>query len=324
MGLYNVWLKKIANHGVSTGVTQRMYQMTSDTAPYSAAVAYSLQLVQTFPAELSAGPKLMRRLRKDFVEMIREQVEFRELLFQMTSRDLLLRYKQTVMGLGWALLTPLLNTLIFSIVFMRVAPVETRVPYPLFAYCGLLVWNFTASALRFATTSLTSNTNLVTKVYFPREIFPLSAVAVSLVDFAVASTVLVAMMAYYHVAPTPAVALLPLIVIVQAAFTVAMALILSMANLFYRDVKYLFEVILTVWMFASAVVYPADNMQGIVGTLIRGNPMTAIVDAYRNVLLYGRPPEPVSFASVALFSLGFLPAAWLLFHRSEFQFAENI
>src|SRR3954471_6289021 len=140
----------------------------------------------------------MRSVRHMLREIIHEQIEFRELLFQMTSRDLLLRYKQTAMGFAWALLSPLLNTLIFSAVFMRVAPVETRVPYPLFAYCGLLAWNLTASALRFAVTSLTANTNLVTKVYFPREIFPFSAVAVSLVDFAVASTVLIAMMVYTH------------------------------------------------------------------------------------------------------------------------------
>src|SRR5205085_12141904 len=151
--------------------------------------------------------------------------------------DLRLRYKQTAMGFGWALLMPLLNTAIFSVVFMRVAPVHTRVAYPLFAYCGLLVWNFTASSLRFAVTSLTSNTNLVTKVYFPREIFPFSAVAVSIVDFGVAASVLVAMMIYYGVVPTPALALLPLIVVSQAAFTAALALFLSMANLFYRDVK---------------------------------------------------------------------------------------
>ncbi|PYR62588.1 MAG: phosphate ABC transporter permease, partial [Acidobacteria bacterium] len=149
----------------------------------------------------------MQRLRNDFQEMIREQFEFRELLIQMTARDLLLRYKQTAMGLGWALLSPTLNTIIFSVIFMRVAPVDTRVPYPLFAYCGLLAWNFTASALRFAVTSLTANTNMVTKVYFPREIFPFSAVAVSLVDFAVAATVLAAMMMYYHVAPTATVLL---------------------------------------------------------------------------------------------------------------------
>jgi ABC-type polysaccharide/polyol phosphate export permease len=263
-------------------------------------------------------------MANDLREMVLEQFEFRELLYQMIARDLVLRYKQTAMGFGWALLMPLLNTAIFSIVFMRIAPVRTRVPYPLFAFCGLLVWNFTASALRVAVTVLTANTNLVTKVYFPREIFPFSAVAVSLVDFAVASTVLVAMMAYYHVAPGFTLALLPAIIVVQAAFTTAMALLLSMANLFYRDVKYLFEVVLTVWMFASAVVYPVEGVGGWAGTLIRVNPMTALVEAYRNVLLYGAPPDPVSFGSTAALSALLLPAAWLLFHRSEFAFAEHI
>ena len=267
---------------------------------------------------------LIRSVRSALREVIHEQVEFRELLFQMTSRDLLLRYKQTAMGFGWAVLMPLLNTAIFSIVFMRVAPVHTRVPYPLFAYCGLLVWNFTASALRFAVTSLTANTNLVTKVYFPREIFPFSAVAVSLVDYAVAATVLVAMMAYYGIAPTSALLLLPTIVAVQVMFTAALALLLSMANLFYRDVKYLFDIALTVWMFASAVVYPVDGITGWLGTLIRANPMTAIVDAYRSVLLYGTVPDLVSFGSVAALAIVLLPFAWLLFHRCEFQFAENI
>jgi len=267
---------------------------------------------------------LIRSVRSALREVIHEQVEFRELLFQMTSRDLLLRYKQTAMGFGWAVLMPLLNTAIFSIVFMRVAPVHTRVPYPLFAYCGLLVWNFTASALRFAVTSLTANTNLVTKVYFPREIFPFSAVAVSLVDYAVAATVLVAMMAYYGIAPTSALLLLPTIVAVQVMFTAALALLLSMANLFYRDVKYLFDIALTVWMFASAVVYPVDGITGWLGTLIRANPMTAIVDAYRSVLLYGTVPDLVSFGSVTALTIFLLPFAWLLFHRCEFQFAENI
>jgi ABC-type polysaccharide/polyol phosphate export permease len=204
----------------------------------------------------------MRIVPNALKEVIDEQVEFRELLVQMASRDLRLRYKQSAMGFGWAVLTPLLNTAIFSIVFMRIAPIETPVPYPLFAYCGLTAWNFTASALRFAVTSLTANTNLVTKVYFPREIFPFSAVAVSLVDHAIAAIVLVGMMAYYGVAPSSALILLPTIVAVQVMFTAALALLLAMANLFYRDVKYLFDVMLTVWMFASAVVYPVEGLTG--------------------------------------------------------------
>jgi len=266
----------------------------------------------------------MKRLRNDILEMVHEQFEFRELLVQMTTRDLLLRYKQTVMGLGWALLSPTLNTIIFSVIFMRVAPVDTRVPYPLFAYCGLLAWNFTASALRFAVTSLTANTNMVTKVYFPREIFPFSAVAVSLVDFAVAATVLIAIMMYYHVAPTATVLLLPAVVAVQAIFTLALALMLSMANLFYRDVKYIFELVLNVWMFASAIVYPVDAIGGVAGMVIRANPMTAVVEAYRHVLLYGTPPDPLSFGSAAILSVVLLPTTWVVFHRSEFRFAENI
>lgn len=266
----------------------------------------------------------MQRLGRDLWEMAHEQFEFRELLYQIATRDLLLRYKQTAMGFAWALLMPLLNTAIFSVIFMRVAPIDTPTPYPLFAYCGLLVWNFTASSLRFAVTSLTANTNLVTKVYFPREIFPFSAVAVALVDFAVAAIVLVAMMIYYSVPVTTALFLLPAVIVVQTLFTAALSLLLAMANLFYRDVKYLFDVVLTVWMFASGVVYPADTLHGTLGLLIRANPMTAIVEAYRSVLLYGNAPDPVWFASVTALSLLLLPASWLLFHRCEFQFAENI
>ena len=265
----------------------------------------------------------MHRLSSDFHEIVREQIEFRELLYQITSRDLLLRYKQTAMGFAWALLFPVLNTVIFSAVFTRIAPVSTPVPYPLFAYCGLLVWNFSASALRFAVVSLTGNSNLVTTVYFPREIFPFAAIAVALVDFLVGSLLLLAMMGYYGVTPTTALVALPLVVGAQVAFTAALALLLSMANLFYRDVKYLFEVMLTVWMFASAVVYPSRGLTGWLGAVVRGNPMTAIVEAYRSVLLEGRAPDP-AFAWMAAATVALLPVAWLVFHRLEFQFAERI
>src|SRR5947208_15333374 len=104
--------------------------------------------------------------------MLSEQVHYRELLYQMTRRDLLLRYKQTVMRFGWAIFMPLVNTVVFSVIFTRVAPINVGIPYPLFAYCGLFTWNFFASSLRFSVSSLTANANLVTKVYFPREIFP--------------------------------------------------------------------------------------------------------------------------------------------------------
>jgi lipopolysaccharide transport system permease protein len=272
---------------------------------------------------MTAGGGLSR-LAGDVKEIVGEQYEFRELLYQMTRRDLLLRYKQTIMGFGWAIFMPLVNTAVFSVIFTRVAPLETNLPYPVFAYCGLLAWNFSASSFRFAVTSLTSNASLVTKVYFPREIFPISAVAVSLVDFAVGSTLLVGLMIYYQVMPTAATLALPWVLIVHVMFTLSISLLLAMANLFYRDVKYLFELVITVWMFLSAVLYPVNQIGGITGTIMALNPMTPILEGYRDVLLRGRVPEPTVFLSTTAISALLLVVAWIVFHRAEYEFAENV
>jgi ABC-type polysaccharide/polyol phosphate export permease len=131
-------------------------------------------------------------------------------------------------------------------------------------------------------------------------------------------------MAYYHVMPTAALLLLPVVIVVSVAFTAGMALILAMANLFYRDVKYLFEVVITLWMFATSVVYPVASVGGRLGLLLAVNPMTQIVEAYRAVLIYGQPPDPVGFGATAALSFTVLMFGWLVFHRAEFTFAENI
>ena len=269
-------------------------------------------------------PAVLSRLAGDFKEIVGEQYEFRELLYQMTRRDLLLRYKQTVMGFGWAIFMPLVNTAVFSVIFTRVAPLEMDMPYPLFAYCGLLCWNFSASSFRFAVTSLTSNSSLVTKVYFPREIFPISAVAVSVIDFAVGSTVLIALMIYYRVMPTAALLALPWVLVTHLLFTLSVSLVLAMANLFYRDVKYLFELVLTIWMFMSAVLYPVSQVGGVAGKIMAFNPMTPILEAYRDVLLRGRLPDPVPFLITTVGSALLLVIAWVIFHRAEYEFAENV
>lgn len=266
----------------------------------------------------------MSRLGTDVLEMLGELATYRELLYQMTRRDLLLRYKQTAMGVGWAMLMPLTNTAVFSVIFTQVAPMKTEVPYPLFAYLGLIAWNFTSGSLRFAVNSLTSNTQLVTKVYFPREVFPFSQVIVSLVDFGVSSLVLVALMLYYGVAPSVYVAFLPVILAVHVLLTGAFALFLAMANLFFRDVKYVFEVVIVVAMFSTSAVYPPDKLQGHLGTLIAANPMTIIIEAYRGVILYGQMPPLVPFALTALVAVVLFAWSWLVFHRAEFRFAENI
>jgi ABC-type polysaccharide/polyol phosphate export permease len=265
----------------------------------------------------------MRRLFAEVCEMLHEQVEYRELLVQMTKRDLMLRYKQTLMGFGWAVFMPLVNTAVFSVIFTRVALIDTPVPYPVFAFCGLWVWNFFASSLRFSVTSLTSNINLVSKVYFPREIFPFSSVLVCLIDFLVGSVVLAALMVWYGIPVGVQLLWLPVVLVVHVAFTMAIAVWLSRANLFYRDVKYLFEVAISVWMFATSVLYPLDRISERTGTWLLLNPMTPIVDAYRAVLLLNEPP-PVDLAWAAALAVGGLVVAWVSFHRSEFEFAENV
>ena len=260
----------------------------------------------------------------EFKEMLGEQLAYRELLGQMAFRDLLLRYKQTVMGFGWAVFMPLINTAVFSVIFTRVAKIETPVPYPLFAFSGLLFWNFFASSLRFSVVCLTGNSNLVQKVYFPREIFPFSAIFVCLVDLAVGALVLIGLMVYYRTPVGSVMLLLPVILGIHIMFTAGVALFLAMSNLFYRDVKYLFEVLITVWMFATAVVYPLRGVQGALGAVLALNPMTQIIEAYRDVLLYGQLPALLPLALTAVVSAGVLAASWLMFHRAEFTFAENI
>jgi len=256
-------------------------------------------------------------------ELLAEQWEYRELLVRMTARDLMLRYKQTVMGFGWAVFMPLVNTAIFSVIFTRVTTVDVGVPYPVYAFSGLVAWNFFASSLRFAVSSLTSNPSLVTKIYFPREIFPFSAVLVSLVDLAVALVVLGALMAWYQVPIGWSAAALPVVVLAAVLFTAASALVISMANLFYRDVKYLFEIVIAMWMFATSVVYPVGRVGGRLGALLALNPMTPLVEAFRAVLIGRELPGP-DFAVMFVFSALFLAVAWAAFHAAEFDFAENL
>ena len=263
------------------------------------------------------------RLSSDVSEMLSEQMEYRELLYQMTLRDLIVRYKQSVMGFGWAVFMPLVNTALFSVIFTQVTQLKTDVPYPLFAYTGLMFWNCFASSLRFCVGSLSSNATLVTKIYFPREILPFSSILVCLVDLGVSATILIGLMVYYGFAPKATLAFVPVILIVQIVFTAGIGLIISMANLFLRDVKYLFEVVLTVWMFATSVVYPIDNLGGKLGLLLKLNPMTPIIDGYRATILRGELPAPLPFAVATIVAFATLGAGWLMFHRAEFRFAES-
>ncbi len=248
---------------------------------------------------------------------IAELREARELLWSFVRRDLIVRYRNALFGVGWAVASPVLQMLVFAVIFTRVVRVETGMPYPLFVFSGLVAWTLTASALRAATTSLSGNAALVAKVYFPRAVLPVAAVVVAVADFCVALPLLGAMMAWYDVGLAPAALLLPLVIAVQLAFTVGVALALAAANLYWRDVRYVFEVAVTVWMFATAVVYPLRGLEGALGAAFALNPMTPIVEAYRDVLLRGVPPSwPDLGYAVAVAAAALLGGA-ALFRRAD-------
>ena len=262
----------------------------------------------------------MTRVSQTVSGLLREQVEYRELLLQMTHRDLLLRYKQTIMGFGWAIFMPLVNTAIFSVIFTRVAPLDTGIPYPLYAYSGLLAWNFVrlVAALRGHVADGRTST-LVTKVYFPREIFPFSAVLVTLVDSLVGGA-----------RARGDDGLLPRRASAadlsccrswcwcRSRSPARMALLLAMANLFFRDVKYLLEIVITLWMFATSVVYPIELVRRPAGGGAAAEPddadhrrPTAPCASRRGSRRQGRSWPPPSWRSWRSRS------AWLVFHRAE-------
>jgi ABC-type polysaccharide/polyol phosphate export permease len=259
----------------------------------------------------------------DARDMIRELIDFRELFFTMVRRDVLVRYRETIIGVGWALFTPVVNMIVFTVIFNRVAKIQTDVPYPIFSYCGLLPWTLLASSLKTSVNSLVMNKNLITKVYFPREILPFSCVMISLLDFAIGSVVLAALMVYYHIPPATTVWFVPVLIFVQVIFAAGVSLTISMANLWFRDVKYVFDVVLQLWMFATPVVYPVRNVGEPLHTILMLNPMTPIIDGYREVILYGRLPPAGPLGAAAAGSFVLFGIAWLLFHRAEYKFAEN-
>lgn len=253
---------------------------------------------------------------------LRQLITARELLWSLVGRDLIVRYRTPVMGVGWALATPLAQMLVFTLVFTRVARIDVGMSYPLYAYIGLTAWTFTAASLREASDSLSGNPVLLTKVRFPREVLPMASVCTALIDFVVATILVFGVMRLYGVRVTWTVVLFPMVLAVHLVFNTGLALLLAIANLRWRDVRHVFDVVITVWMFASAVVYPAQRIGGRAGALLALNPMTYLIEAYRDVLVRGRLPVVLSFTLVAALSLLLLVLAWLVFQRSEPRFAE--
>ncbi len=227
--------------------------------------------------------------------------EYRELLYFFIWRDLKIRYKQTLVGAGWAILQPFGAMVVFSIFFGFLARIPSEgLPYPVFYYSALLPWMYFSQALSSATGVMVDYQRVITKVYFPRLILPLASVVAGLVDFAIAFLLLVGMMFYYRLAPAVSVLYLPVFLLLALATALGAGLWLSALNAMYRDVRYVLPFVIQFWMFASPVAYPSSLVPEKWRWLYGLNPMAGVIEGFRWVLTgHGRPPDTSVFVSAA-------------------------
>jgi lipopolysaccharide transport system permease protein len=280
------------------------------------------------PAGVAASGEDGRPPRADHPTVLRHLallVARRELLFKLAVRDLKVRYKQSVLGIAWAVAQPFALMLVFSVVFSFFVKIKTPgIPYPVFSYVALVPWTYFVNGLTTGTNSLVANSNLVSKIYFPREISPMAALLAGFVDFLVASLIFAGMLLYYHIGVTLKMLWLPAIVVLQVALMLGITLMLSAANVFFRDGRLLMPFALQIWMYVTPVIYPLTLVPARYRTLFSLNPITGIIDAYRRVTLEGQTPDPGLLAYAAAATCLLLAVAYRVFKSVEMRFADVI
>lgn len=262
----------------------------------------------------------------------RELFTYRDLVINLVARDLKVRYKNSALGFLWSLLNPLGMMVIFTIVFTIMLPNTTVEKFPVFVLCGLLPWQLFSSSVMSSVHSIVGNAPLLKRVYFPREVLPLSTVLSNLVNFLLAMLVLFAIMFLFGIPLTRWALLLPLIVLIQVTFTLGLAFFLCTLNVFYRDTAMIMDVVMLAWFFLTPVFYPinilprswvfhgfAFDVQRLVYIL---NPMASLIASYRVILYHGAPPAFDFLARTVVTSLGFLCLGYLFFTRYVRSFAE--
>jgi len=251
---------------------------------------------------------------------------YRELVYFLTWRDVKVRYKQTFLGVAWAIIQPLFTMIIFTLFFGRLAGLEDRtngIPYPLFAYAGLLPWTFFSNALTNSGNSLVGSANLITKVYFPRMIVPGAAVAAGLIDFAIGFIILIPLLIYYRITPTWNLFMLPVLVALITVLATAVGMWLSALNVKYRDIRFALPFLIQLWMFVSPIIYPASILPAKWRWLLELNPLTGIIEGFKSAL-FGVPFNWTSLAISAVLTLLSLVYAAFSFSRVERRFADIV
>lgn len=250
--------------------------------------------------------------------------QYRDLLYILTMRDIKVRYKQTVLGAAWAIIQPLFTMLIFTIFFGRLAGIPSDgIPYPLFAYAGLLPWTFFSNSVTNSGNSLVGNSNLITKVYFPRMIIPTASVASGLLDFIIAFGLLVVLMVYYGVGFSANMLMLPVLILLTSLLAIGIGMWMSALNVKYRDIRYALPFLIQIGMFATPIIYPASLVPEKWRWLMALNPLTGLIENYR-AAFFGKPFDWVALGISAVLTFGILVYAAYNFRRMEKSFADVI
>jgi lipopolysaccharide transport system permease protein len=251
--------------------------------------------------------------------------EYKELLAELTKREIKARYKQSVLGYAWVILNPFFQMLVMAFVFSNILRITNlSVPYPLFLYVGLLPWNLFAASISSSMNSLVENGPLLTKIYFPREIFVVSTILAKIVDFLLASIVLVIFFAFFHQQITFNILWVIPIFLIQQLFTYGLSLMLAAFNLFYRDIQYLFSLVLLTWMYLTPVIYPIEMFPDQFRWIFKLNPMAVFINAYRQVMLGGGMPNLTSLGIALLLSILMVVGGYQVFKRLEGMFADVV
>ena len=256
---------------------------------------------------------------------VRELWEFRELFFFIAWRDIKVRYKQTALGAGWAIIQPVSQMVVFSIFFGGLAKMPSDgIPYPVFTYAALLPWNLFANGLSLASMSLVNSAHMIQKVYFPRMVLPVAGVMTGTVDFAIAFSVLIVMMLWFSIMPTVYILFLPLLLLLALVTALGVGLWIAAINVYYRDARYVLPFIIQLWLFATPVMWPSSLLSEPWRTIYAVNPMVGVVEGFRWALLgTGTAPGPMILVSSTVACL-ILLSGMFVFRRMEKTFADTI
>lgn len=255
---------------------------------------------------------------------LHEIFSYRDLFFFIAWRNIKVRYKQTVIGVAWAVLQPFVTMVIFSVFFGSLAKMPSdSIPYPVFVYAGLLPWTFFSNVIRFSGTSIIEDERLITKIYFPRVIIPSSVIGVELMDFSISFLIVILMLFYYGIGVSIGIALIPFLLLIMILASLGVGLILSSLTVAYRDFRYVVSFLVQIWMFVSPVVYPVTLVPQSWRWLLALNPMTGVIDGFRSALL--NKPYDVQTLLISLLSSLVIFAGGLMYFRfKERTFADII